>query len=38
VVDRLLALAEGQALIEGDPREVLESPELRDVYLGSEFG
>lgn len=38
VVDRLLALAEGSTLIDGDPGEVMASPELRDVYLGSEFG
>jgi branched-chain amino acid transport system ATP-binding protein len=37
VVDRLLALAEGRNLIEGDPREVLASPKLRDVYLGKEL-
>ena len=37
VVDRLVALAAGRKLIEGDPRTVIESPELRDVYLGSEF-
>jgi branched-chain amino acid transport system ATP-binding protein len=37
VVDRLLALAEGQPLLEGDPREVMSSPKLRDVYLGREL-
>ena len=37
VVDRLVALAAGRMLIEGDPHRVLESPELRDVYLGSEL-
>jgi branched-chain amino acid transport system ATP-binding protein len=37
VVDRLLALAEGRPLIEGDPAEVMASPVLRDVYLGREF-
>jgi branched-chain amino acid transport system ATP-binding protein len=37
VVDRLVALAAGQKLIEGDPRVVIDSPELRDVYLGSEL-
>jgi branched-chain amino acid transport system ATP-binding protein len=37
VVDRLVALAAGRKLIEGDPRVVLESPELRDVYLGADL-
>jgi branched-chain amino acid transport system ATP-binding protein len=37
VVDRLVALAAGRKLIEGDPHAVIESPELRDVYLGSEL-
>src|SRR5581483_1922385 len=36
VVDRLVALATGRTLIEGDPREVIASAELRDVYLGGE--
>jgi branched-chain amino acid transport system ATP-binding protein len=37
VVDRLVALAAGRKLIEGEPRTVIESPELRDVYLGTEL-
>ena len=37
VVDRLVALAAGQKLIEGDPQAVIDSPELRDVYLGREL-
>jgi branched-chain amino acid transport system ATP-binding protein len=37
VVDRLVALAAGQMLIEGAPQAVIDSPELRDVYLGSEL-
>ena len=37
VVDRLIALAAGRKLLEGEPRQVIESPELRDVYLGSEL-
>ena len=37
VVDRLVALAAGQKLIEGEPQTVIDSPELRDVYLGSEL-
>jgi len=35
VVDRLVALAAGRKLIEGDPHTVMQSPELQDVYLGS---
>jgi len=37
VVDRLMALAAGRKLLEGDPQTVIESPQLRDVYLGSEL-
>jgi branched-chain amino acid transport system ATP-binding protein len=37
VVDRLVALAAGRKLLEGEPKAVIESPELRDVYLGSEL-
>jgi branched-chain amino acid transport system ATP-binding protein len=37
VVDRLVALAAGRKLIEGEPHWVIDSPELRDVYLGSEL-
>jgi branched-chain amino acid transport system ATP-binding protein len=37
VVDRLVALAAGRKLIEGEPQTVIESPQLRDVYLGSEL-
>jgi branched-chain amino acid transport system ATP-binding protein len=37
VVDRLVALAAGRMLIEGEPQSVIESTELRDVYLGSEL-
>jgi branched-chain amino acid transport system ATP-binding protein len=37
VVDRLMALAAGRKLLEGEPRQVIESPELRDVYLGKEL-
>ena len=36
-VDRLLALAQGEVLIEGKPEEVINSTALRDVYLGREF-
>jgi branched-chain amino acid transport system ATP-binding protein len=37
VVDRLVALAAGRMLIEGEPQAVIESPQLRDVYLGREL-
>ena len=34
VVDRLLAINFGKLLIEGDPVEVMGSPEVRQVYMG----
>jgi branched-chain amino acid transport system ATP-binding protein len=34
VVDRILAMDSGRVLIEGDPREVMASQEIRRVYLG----
>jgi branched-chain amino acid transport system ATP-binding protein len=37
VVDRLVALAAGRKLIEGEPHTVMGSSELRDVYLGAEL-
>ena len=37
LVDRLVALAAGRKLIEGEPQAVIASPVLRDVYLGSEL-
>jgi branched-chain amino acid transport system ATP-binding protein len=36
VVDRILAMDYGRKLIEGDPREVMASKEVRDVYLGTD--
>jgi branched-chain amino acid transport system ATP-binding protein len=36
VVDRIVAINFGRKLIEGDPRGVMASPEVRDVYLGVE--
>jgi branched-chain amino acid transport system ATP-binding protein len=36
VVDRILAMDYGRKLIEGDPHEVMASPEVRSVYLGAE--
>lgn len=35
VVDRLLCLAAGEVIAQGDPREVIRSPEVVEVYLGS---
>ena len=35
VVDRLLAIDFGRQIMEGDPVTVINSPEVRDVYLGS---
>ncbi len=37
VVDRLVALAAGRKLIEGEPQAVIDSPELREVYLGTDI-
>ncbi len=37
VVDELLCLAEGRVLAKGDPHEVMRSPEVIEVYLGSTF-
>jgi branched-chain amino acid transport system ATP-binding protein len=34
--DRIVAIDSGRKLIEGDPRTVMASPEVRDVYLGAE--
>jgi branched-chain amino acid transport system ATP-binding protein len=36
VVDRMVAIDFGRTLIEGEPRAVMASPEVRDVYLGRE--
>jgi branched-chain amino acid transport system ATP-binding protein len=35
VVDRLIAIDFGKLIAEGDPRTVINSPEVRDVYMGS---
>ena len=37
VVDNLMCLAFGQILAMGDPQEVMRSPEVIEVYLGSTF-
>jgi branched-chain amino acid transport system ATP-binding protein len=36
VVDRIVAMDYGRKLIEGDPHEVMASPEVANVYLGAE--
>jgi branched-chain amino acid transport system ATP-binding protein len=36
VADRIVAINFGRKLTEGDPRTVMASPEVRDVYLGAE--
>ena len=36
LADRIVAINFGRKLIEGDPRTVMASPEVRDVYLGAE--
>ncbi len=36
VVDPLVAMDFGRKVIEGDPHEVIASPEVRDVYLGAD--
>ncbi len=38
VVDRMMAVDSGRKLIEGDPREVMASSEVRSVYLGDDLG
>jgi branched-chain amino acid transport system ATP-binding protein len=35
VVDRLLCLTYGRVLADGDPEQVLRSPEVQEVYLGT---
>lgn len=35
VVDRLMAIDFGKLIAEGDPNTVINSPEVRDVYMGS---
>lgn len=37
VVDELMCLAQGRVLAIGDPHEVMRSPEVIEVYLGSTF-
>lgn len=37
VVDRIVAINFGQMLIEGDPETVMNSPEVKEVYMGIEI-
>jgi lipopolysaccharide export system ATP-binding protein len=37
LVDRALIIHEGKVLMEGDPREIVEHPDVRRLYLGEEF-
>ena len=36
VVDRIMVLDFGQKIAEGDPAQVMQSPEVAAIYLGSE--
>jgi len=36
VIDRLVCMAEGRVLAEGDPQEVMANAEVRSAYLGSD--
>ncbi len=36
VIDRLVCMAEGRVLAEGDPKDVMKDPAVRSAYLGSE--
>jgi branched-chain amino acid transport system ATP-binding protein len=36
VVDRLIAIAAGRKILDGDPTDIMSSRELREVYLGEE--
>ena len=36
VIDRLVCMAEGRVLAEGDPQDVMADPEVRAAYLGSD--
>jgi lipopolysaccharide export system ATP-binding protein len=37
LVDRALIIHEGQVLMEGDPRDIVDNPDVRRFYLGEEF-
>jgi len=34
VVDQLMVIDFGKKIVEGDPREIMESPEVQEIYLG----
>ena len=36
VVDRIMAMSFGQKIAEGDPRTVMNSPQVQEVYMGVE--
>ena len=38
VVDRLICLAGGRFIADGEPRAVLSSPAVREVFLGTSYG
>ncbi|MGI9412469.1 MAG: LPS export ABC transporter ATP-binding protein [Hyphomicrobiales bacterium] len=37
LIDRALIIHEGRVLMQGSPREIVDSPEVRRLYLGHEF-
>jgi lipopolysaccharide export system ATP-binding protein len=37
LIDRALIIHEGQVLMQGSPQEIVDSPEVRRLYLGEEF-
>jgi lipopolysaccharide export system ATP-binding protein len=37
LVDRALIIHEGRVLMEGNPKEIVENPDVRRLYLGEEF-
>ena len=37
LVDRALIIHEGQVLMEGEPREIVENADVRRLYLGEKF-
>jgi branched-chain amino acid transport system ATP-binding protein len=37
-VSRMICLASGRLIAEGQPEQVLEHPEVKEVYLGADFG
>jgi len=37
IIDRAVIIHDGQVLMEGSAEEIVEHPEVRKYYLGSEF-